>query len=183
MVYLGTRIKRIIVWQGLKAFCDNKLNITHECWNTTFVCTCTHRDTCKASGVNCTAGVQSHRNRLVSFQRTDGCQEYTSPKTNDVILINLTNSETELSHQAAVRYFGSCVQMVMTSAYWTWLISKGDNTLCLAWIAPLSCSIKLVATVEQNNSKTSWHTNTGTLYKECNMKSPPNPFAFSFFSS
>ncbi len=87
--HLGIRIKRITVWKGLKAFCDNKLNITRDCWNITFhvyahkhthIDTQRERETCKASGVICTSAASSQRNKLVSFQRTDGCQEYAFPQ-------------------------------------------------------------------------------------------------------
>lgn len=74
-----------------------------------FPCVCTlthtHWDTCKASGVNCTAAAHTQRNRLLFFQRTDGCQEYTLPQ-NDAVLINLTYRVTELTPQAVLLYFG-----------------------------------------------------------------------------
>ncbi len=82
--HLGTRIKRITEWKGLRPFCDNKFHIKHDCWNTTFRVNAhshteinTHRRPHEWS-----AQLQhmSHRKRPVSFQRTDGCQECTLPQ-------------------------------------------------------------------------------------------------------
>lgn len=100
--HLGTRFKRIRVYNGLKAFCDNKLNFMHGCWNTTFPCLCSRSHT---SPEEKTAQLQhTRRNRMFFFlPRTDGCQEYLLPQ-NDTVLMNLTHRVTELTPQALLLY-------------------------------------------------------------------------------
>lgn len=126
--HLGTKIKGITVWQGLKGFCDNKWNIAHECWYTTsrvYVHSHTCQDTCKASGLNCTAAAHTQRNRLCFFRWTDGCREYTLPQ-NDAVLINLTYRVTKLTLQAALLCFGS-------KYTWFWLVNIEHDEL-KSWV-------------------------------------------------
>lgn len=101
--HLGPRFKRITVENGLKAFCDNKLNFMHDCWNTTFPCLCSRTHSHTHTGPEeKTAQLQQKQNGFL-FQRTDGCQEYLLPQ-NDTLLINLNLRVAELTPRALLLY-------------------------------------------------------------------------------